>query len=494
MAGNNFSTLFTGSTKIAKKVGGILPPVFLKRSSGTASVSDPSINRTNVDLTTLRTYGTEKETIKNFIDYSPDLSLASSSLARFAITDSYTVIAYDLEGKIDVAATTAAITLANRLDKLKPSYQGFNLPSDFRSLSESAIKCLNISGSFGSELVLGKGGLPERLNIFSTRLLKYEENNGKLKPYLVVNGENIYLDSPLVEITSLDQDPESAYSTSPFTAAIQPVLADLELANTLRRAFAKASLPRVAATIDQAKWMESLPMDVKYDEIKLKAAAEALVSSIQQELNGLQPEDALTVFDTVKVEHLSAGNISSHEAAKEQRSMINARVSAGARTLPSILGRGESSSTASTEATLFLRSVEGIQEKINHCYSTHLTTGLRILGHDVIVSFKYADPELRPKSELRSFVALHQSTILEQLSLGFISDEEAALELTGSLPSGVFKPLSGTGFRPNTAGEADMLGNPFSNTSINGGASDTETGKSLTPKDQQPKSNSSSGK
>ena len=95
------------------------------------------------------------------------MSLASSSLARFAITDSYTVIAYNLEGKIDVPATIAAITLANRLDKLKPNYTGFNFPSDFRSLSESAIKCLNISGSFGSELVLGKGKTPERINIFS---------------------------------------------------------------------------------------------------------------------------------------------------------------------------------------------------------------------------------------------------------------------------------------------------------------------------------------
>lgn len=476
--------------KFPTKTGPVVAPVFLKKSNGT--ISDGSVNRTNVDLTTLRTESTAKGTIKKFIDESPDLSLASSSLARFAITDSYTVIAYNLEGKIDVPATIAAITLANRLDKLKPNYTGFNFPSDFRSLSESAIKCLNISGSFGSELVLGKGKTPERINIFSTRELKYEESGDKVRPYLAINGVNVYLDSPLIEITCLDQDPETAYSTSPFNAAIQPVLADLELANTLRRAFAKASLPRVAASIDQAKWVESLPADVRYDSVKLKAAADELVSNIQRELNGLQPEDALTVFDTVKVEHLSAGNISSHEAAKEQRAMVNARVSAGSRTLPAILGRGESSSTASTESVIYLRIVEGIQEKINQNFSAQLTTGVRLLGHDCFVSFKYADVELRPKSELESFRSMRQSRIRELWSDGVYSDEESSLMLTGSLPSGNFTPMSGTKFFGGAVSTAD---NPFSNTSVSGeGVTDTQSGKALTPDNQKAKSNKTSGK
>jgi len=211
-------------------------------------------------------------------------------------------------------------------------------------------------------------------------------------------------------------------------------------------------------------------------------------------LNGLQPEDALTVFDTVKIEHLSAGAISSHDAAKEQRSMINARVSAGARTLPSILGRGESSSAASVESMIYLRIVEaGVQEKLNSMFSTHLTTGVRLLGHDVTVSFKYKDCALRPKSELHSFEALKQSIVLEQLSLGFISDEEASLELTGSLPSGEFKPLSGTGFRPNTSEPEEQ--NLYSNTSVgNGGINSTKGEQEMAPKDTKPKSNSTSGK
>ena len=366
------------------------------------------------------------------------------------------------------------------------------MPSDFRACAESMIKCLNIAGSFGSELVLGKDGLPQMINVFSTRELKYEERVGKIYPYLVINGTNVYLDSPLVDIQNLDLNPESPYTFSPYTAAIQPVLSDLEFANYLRRAFRKANIPRVTAEIIMEKWLAGLPAEIKFDPVKLKAAADEIIFSIQSELNQLNPEDALVNFDSVKIQHLSAGNISSHEAAKEQREMINARVSSGTRTLPSILGRGASSTAASTESMLYLRHVEGIQEKLNAAFSTHLTTGTRLLGHDVFVKFTYADPELRPKSELINFKTSKQSIILEQLSLGMISDEEASIALTGSLPSGDYKPLSGTGFRSNTS--VTPAENPYSNTSVDGGITDTKSGKDQKADNNRSSSNKTSGK
>ena len=486
-----FSQLFSSSSKTAKKIGGIVFPTFLKRAAGAATITDPTQNRTNLDLTTLRNSSSQKEVIRQFIDNSPDLSMAAATMARFAITDSYTVVAYSVDGKIDPVATETANALANRLDRLAPTYDGYNLPNDFRSLSERAIKCLLISGSMGSEMVLGKGAVPERLSIFSTRLLKFEERNGKIVPYLVLNGENIYIDSPLALISDLDQDVETAYSTSPYNAATQPVIADQELANMLRRAFGKANLPRLSASIDHEAWIKTLTPDTQYDPEKLGAAMTDTIEAIRNELNGLQPEDAVVTFNTVELDHLSAGNTTSHESAKEQREMINGRISAGTRTLPSILGRGVSSGTASVEAMMYLRSVEGIQEKLNYMYSTHLTVGTRLLGHDVFVKFEYCSPELRPKSELITFVATKQSVILEQLSLGLISDEEASIALTGNLPSGNYTPLSGTGFRDGTS--VDAAENPYSNTSVDGGISDTQGGKEMKPGGQKSKTNKTTG-
>jgi len=101
--------------KIVTKTGGVIPPPYIKKTNG--QISDKSTNFTDVDLTTLRSTGsTQKDVIKATIQNSPDASFAAYSKARFAITDSYTVIAYTLDGKIDVNGTIAANELANRLD------------------------------------------------------------------------------------------------------------------------------------------------------------------------------------------------------------------------------------------------------------------------------------------------------------------------------------------------------------------------------------------
>lgn len=476
--------------KVSTKAGGLVPSPYIKKTNG--PISNTATNYTNTDLTTLRSTGsTQKDVIKALAQNSPDASFAVYSKNRFAITDSYTVIAYTIEGTIDVNATIAAQALVNRLDNLRPSYDKFHKQTDFRSNSERALCQLQYYGSFGGELVLDTGNIPSRIEIFSTKNLKYEELNGRSIPYIEQNSVKYYLDSPLACIIDIDQDVETPYSMSTLQAATQPLIADQEFFNDLRRAFNKAQLPRPTVKILVDKFMESLPPDVRFDPKKLQAAQEEFVNLTSEKLNGLNPEDCLVYFDNMIVEHLTAGNNSSAQSVAEQKDIINAKVSSGLHTLPAILGRGDSSTSASTEAMAYLRSVEGEQEKLNTLYSSLLTTGIRLLGHDAFVKFTYADPELRPKSELESFRTMRQARVMEQLSYGFISDEEASIMLTGSLPSGNFEKLSGTRFYSNTTD----IANPYSNTSVSGeGVNDTQSGKNNKAKNQTVSSNKTTGK
>lgn len=479
------------SDKISSKDGGLLPASYIKKANG--PIGDKSSNYTNTDLTTLRSTGSnQKDTIKALVQNSPDASFAAYSKARFAITDSYTVIAYTIEGKIDVNGTIAANSLANRLNYLRSYYDKYSKPSDFRSLSERAVAQLQWYGSFGGQLVLESGGIPTRIEIFSTRNLKFEEKSGREVPYIEQNGVKYYLDSPLVVIEDLDQDVDTPYSMSPLQASTQPLIADHEFVNDLRRAFSKSSLPRPTVKILHEKFIESLSPDVRFDPKRLKEAQDELIGRIQSELNGLNPEDCLVYFDNIIVEHLTAGNNSSDRSIAEHKGMLDGKVSSGLHTMPAMLGRGASSTSSSTEAMAYLRAVEGEQEKLNSMYSKLLTVGVRLLGHDVFVKFTYADPELRPKSELESFRVTKQARIMEQLSYGFISDEEASIMITGTLPSGEFEPLSGTRF---SGGAAVDSANPYSNTSVSGeGVTDTQTGKNNKAKDQKPSSNKTTGK
>ena len=117
------------------------------------------------------------------------------------------------------------------------------------------------------------------------------------------------------------------------------------------------------------------------------------------------------------------------------------------------IGHGSASANfASAEALLYMKTADGlIRKKLNELYSRIFTLAVRLYGVDCYVEFAYEDIDLRPKNEVEAFKAMKQSRVLELLSLGFMSDEEASIMLTGKLPSANAPQLSGTGFRANTS-------------------------------------------
>jgi hypothetical protein len=110
---------------------------------------------------------------------------------------------------------------------------------------------------------------------------------------------------------------------------------------------------------------------------------------------------------------------------------------------------------------IYLKNCESaLVYKLNEIYSRALTLCVRLYGVDAVVEFRYDKPNLRPESELEAFTSMRQSRILEQLSLGMITDAEANLDLTGTLPPAGAQKLSGTMFQFKKA----EIANPESNT------------------------------
>ena len=486
-----FSKLFP---KKKPKTGGVFrPKFFAKARVSDTTITDPSVNRANTDLTDLRYGADAKEIIREYAKVSPDVSQALNTYIRFIITDSYTVFAKGLEtDQIDPEATVLARQFITRLNSLPSDYQGFSQAKSIEALSETLIMQLLLNGCAMAELVFDAARLPNRIQVISTNDLKFRQRGDRITPFVVVNGVEYDLDTPAVKYISLNQDPDKAYSDSWFEAAIQAIISSEEYRGDVRRAFRKASLPRVTASIDLEKFQSSLPPEVLYDQDKLKAAMNGVIDEIENQLNNLNPEDCLVFFDTVDVDHLSQGNTSTHDSLRVHSQLVNGLVASGLKILPSLLGRGESQTTASTESVLFLKVCEGLQGRLNEMFSQLLTLALRVMGHDVVVTFKYRKPDLRPEIELESFYAMRQSRILQRLSLGLDSDEEASITLTGDLPGPEYKPLSGTGFFSGNLQTAD---NPYSNTSVTGeGINSTQVQKDLDSTKTQPKSNGTTGK
>jgi hypothetical protein len=439
----------------------------------------------NKNLLDYRVANDTRTVIRDLAASSPDLAGARNAYLRVALTQSYKALARNMDGSVNPEATRLTYELLQRFD-LVPNYveDGFTTSTSIRSAAESLAKEIMETGSCASELVLDKQRLPARIACVSTLQIKfYEDKDKNLRPIQVIGGEEIDLDYPTFFYTSLDQDLLSPYSTSPLESAIQPVLADAEYTNDLRRVLKRAIHPRLQALIDTELVRQTMPPEYMNDPVKMKEYFDTITSQIESVVNGLSPEDALVSLNLIEYSYVAGGTGEVPDVIETVQKVLNAKLATGAKTLPSILGHGAGTQNmASSETLMFMKNADGtIRVKLNEHLSKMLTLAVRLFGHDVAVYFAYDPIELRPVNELEAFYAMRQARVLELLSHGFLEDEAAAIELTGQLPGPKFKPLSGTGFFMPDPATAE--GNPYSGTSGggSGGGAANQARKPNTP-------------
>lgn len=443
-----------------------------KTSNGDQKLSATDRRTANLDLLSLRNGTTTKSTIADLSTVSPDLSASNWAYARMVVTRNFSAVARNLDGTAHPEATAALQQLLARMNYLTDYAEGFTNVSGLHAVGEMLVRQVRNNGSCALELVLDQARLPNRLQpIASTQIDFWEDKKGGVYPVQKATSGEIILDQPTFFYESIDQDLLTAYSDSPMEAALQAALADVEFTNDVRRVIKRALHPRLDASIDWEAFRKSIPPDIMTDQDKVREFQNAYVEAIEAVVNGLEPDDALVHFGIVEFDYLNNGNISLNHEYETLQGMVNAKMATGTKAPPAVLGHGAGSQNiASSESMLFVKYCEGVQNKVNSILSRALTLGTRLLGFDVYVEFAFERIDLRPDSELEAFKAQKQSRVLDLLSLGFITDEEACLMLTGKLPPAGAPKLSGTMFRPAAGNNAPPTDNNYSNTGTGGGS------------------------
>lgn len=427
-------------------------PSYLKtaKPSTTSALQRTDRGLANLDITSYRSGTDSRETIRNFTRANPELSAAVLSYVRTGITSGYTAVAKNLDGTFNPEATSTLAQIDARTNILNDYTIGFDDAYSWRTVWEVWARDIVTQGAMCAELVLDKARLPDKiLPISPVQIRLFPSADGrKLIPKQFVGGNYIDLDVPTFFMVTLDPDILEPYPVSMIESAIQPVIFSSDFMNDVRKVVRKAIHPRATVTIDEEKFRKGLPQDVTNDSKKLLNYMQEIITQIETRIGGLAPEDVLVMFDTMGFEISNGGNTNLSGEYEAVQSMADSRLISGAKVLPSVVGKGTgTSNTASTEAMMFVKYVDGsVTQKINEMMSKILTLAVRLLGHDVYVEFKFNPIDLRPEGELESFKSMKQSRTLELLSLGMITDEAASISLAGSLPPVGFKPLSGTGF------------------------------------------------
>lgn len=416
----------------------------------------------NSDRLDARTLGDTRKTVRALSRSSPDLSSSVSFLLRTGIPEDFTLVVRDMNGQINVAGTEAGAELLRRMTYLGNVDGSFGAQKGLQSLSEELALEAVLDGAMCLEVALDKARVPASLNPVSIPTLRIYEEENAFKLVQSIGGTEIDLDLPTIIYVAVDQLQSEAYPSSYIESAIQPILADIDFNNDMRRTLKRAVLPRLVGTVDGEAVKKLCPPDILADGEKFIAYKQALIDEIQTVVNGLAPEDAMIMYDSVKFAYVDATNDPSAIIERMQK-VLNGKLSSGAKTLPVILGHGGGANAASTESLLYIKQANMLRVKLNELYSRALTIAVRLLGMDCYAEFKYAHIDLRPEAELEAYKLMKQSRLLQLLSLGLMTDEQVCIALTGGLPPAGYKPLAGTMFMQG--GAQQSIENPASNTS-----------------------------
>lgn len=401
----------------------------------------------NTDVTDLK-FTDADQLLEKLADIDPDVSAGLWNFLRLA-SSGLKFTALDKNGLPSSKLQKKLTLLMQRLGEA--DFKNWSIPMTLEQTANQMAKYALLRGAIATELVLGKDKRMLYIKAIDPVTVFFKQPvKGSWIPYQKDSFANteINLAIPTFFWSLLDPKANSPYETPPLLPAVQAVLFNMAVMQDLQRIVKRVAFPRISIKIIEQTLRKFAPPEVQVDPTRMTKWLGDQKKAIGEGLKNLAPEDAAVFFDSLEIGMLETKQNSTVDYAPLIK-VIDQRVITGLKTLPTILGRqfGSSQTLSGIEALLYAKSVGCVQQLVGDNLSRMLTLAMRLEGIQGSVRASYRPVSLKPDSELEAFKSLQQARVLKNLSLGFITDAQAAEELTGDpyLPE-TFTSLSGTGF------------------------------------------------
>lgn len=407
----------------------------------------------NQSVQSLRSQNRLAEAIRQLISFDGTTSSAVFDFVEVA-QSGYKAVAYNpVTHQPDPVATQSLLTWISGLNSLTDYSQGYSDQLAMDQVIEMSLLEVATTGGLAQELVLNKARMPAYINVVSYDTLT-PKSNGKGGRYWTQAGatEEIDLNIPTFFVTESHKFANKAQARSMMEPSVNSSWYFNEFMEDMRRAV-KRQHGRLTLKLITKEIIDMAPPDVRADKEKLMAFLEEVRLTVKTQIETMNPEDAMVYYDTAEAKIEKAAGEKADYVPLMQ--LLSGNQATSLKTPPSVIGlrMDGSQSLSNTESLLFLKSARGLQKPVETNMSRMLTLAIRLLGIDAYVEFRFDAIDLRPESELEAFRAMKQARVLEQLSLGLITDVEAALELgLWGIPPGM-APLSGTRFDVKSAAD-----------------------------------------
>lgn len=447
--GTRRRTVDVGTTTLPSTVGKVA------KSQTTAAttpqnqaIPKPDTRFINTDIRTLRNSQEPTSAVRLLARINGTVSAAVFDFVQVACTE-HTLLAYDsITHEFSAEGTLLAQSIVARLDTLFDFTEGFGDKQTVSSMKESMIREVALTGAVAAELVLDKARLPDRIHVVPYESLRFKSDGvgGRYPTQSSSDGGDIDLDLPTFFVGESNREAAYAYVYSMLEASVEDAFIYQSFLQDMVRGVRRSGTNRMTVLLDYQKVYNACPPAHRNDPKKLQAYLDATLSTFTELVNGMEPEDVLVMYDTAKPEMLKADGEKADYTAL--MNALSGNLATSLKTSPSILGLriNGSQSLSNTESLVFLKVASALQRPVEAVISRIITLACRLYGLEVYVKFKFDPIHLRPDLELEAFKTMRQSRILELLSLGLYSDDEASMTLTGRPRPAGAPALSGTMF------------------------------------------------
>lgn len=408
-----------------------------------SAVPDANTPVSQVTQASLRSqYTTATEAIRLLVRKNGNVGSSVFSFVEIA-KSGFAVRAYNTNTNIyNPEASQIARSVIAQMDTVYDYSKGYSDIYSMDSLVETMLREAVITSQVAGELVLDKARLPHKIVPVAFETLKWvSRGDGSVYPLqrqASATGESeVSLDIANFWVSQVHRDITRNYVTPMLEPAINMAIYYDEFVDDMRKAVRISGHSRLVVTLDSEKILAVLPPEAFDDEEKRVEFLETQRASVQTLIETMEPEDAVVTYDSVSIDEVQSRDVKADYTSL--LTAISGLLATSLKSHPSILGlRMEGSqSLSNTESLVFLKIAKGIQKPVEDVLSRALTLAIRLFGVDAYVKLKFKPINLRPEDELEAYRTMKQARILELLSLGLITDEQAADELDlGSLPEG----------------------------------------------------------
>lgn len=436
------------------------------------------------DIFTSRTSQDSRALLTDLFKFDPDVSAAVHAYLTIANTTPRFYV-YNMNGELDKQGMVALENIINTITKRFDYSTGFQMKKSLRQLADECRYMILLTGGCGGEMVFDK--LLQANDIRQVDLTKlewYETAPGVFKPQQRVPGSNepISLDIPQFFVKHYRQNPTEIYTYSVFVSSINTIASRQQVINDLYRIMQKVGYPRIEITVVEEVLRKNAPVDIQTDQIAVNAWINTQLSAISNSLEGMRPDSAFVHTDSVTTSVMNDKGPGTAFDVKSIIDVLNAQNQAGLKTMATIIGRGNAGvNTASVESRVFSMTADSLNGPVADLFSDMFSLALQLTGYQGYVECKFDKVELRPELELEPQLTMRQARLLENLSLGLITDDQYHIQMFGTPAHDSAPELSGTGFAHNNSSvdasgvspNSDPLGRSITSPDSNAAKSNT---------------------